>query len=414
MTDLFWPGDERAGALFSPGRLLDAMVRVEAVWLDTLVSAGLFPQQAADSLDDLVSEADVEAVAAGAEAGGNPVIALLALLRERVTGRNPVTAQWLHRGLTSQDVLDTALMLCAQETTVQLRRELDLEIQALITLADAHRSTVMTGRTLTQPATATTFGLKAATWLDGLLDARDQLGPAGAGLSGQSGGAAGTLAAVTQLAAARGLTDPARTALDLATSATQSVGLASRTPWHTSRASVTRWADALVSCTDAWGRVANDVLLLGRPEIGELAEAAVTGRGGSSAMPHKANPVLSVLIRRAALSAPGVAAQLHVAAAASIDERSDGGWHAEWSALATLARHALTAGSQATELLTGLRIDPERMRANAESSATDLLAESRAVADWTDGASGRLTDHLGAVGPLIDTTLARARAREHP
>ena len=123
--------------------------------------------------------------------------------------------------------------------------------------------------------------------------------------------------------------------------------------WHTSRAPLTRYADALVRATDAMGHIANDVLLLARPEIAELAEPAVAGRGGSSTMPQKANPVLSVLVRRAALAAPAQAAQLHLAAASTVDERPDGSWHTEWTALATLSRHTLTAASQTAELLDG-------------------------------------------------------------
>ena len=127
----------------------------------------------------------------------------------------------------------------------------------------------------------------------------------------------------------------------MATEAAAALQLDDAVPWHTNRSAVTRLADALVATTDACGRIANDVLVLARPEIGELAEPP--GRGGSSTMPHKANPVLSVLVRRAALAAPALAAQLHLAAAESVDERADGGWHVEWSALATLARRTVVA-----------------------------------------------------------------------
>ncbi|MGD9959435.1 lyase family protein [Nocardioides sp.] len=415
MTDLFWPGDERAGDHFSPLSLLEAVVRVESAWLETMVAARLFPLGAAADLEGLVSQSDVDLIASNAEAAGNPVIAFLDILRQRVP---PATALWLHRGLTSQDVLDTALMICARSSAHQLEDELARQIATLGTLADTHRATVMTGRTLTRPATPITFGLKAANWLHGVLDARDRLIAARAALAGQFGGAAGTLGAVTQLAGLRGHPEPAAVALGVATEMAQRLDLATRVAWHTNRAPVTGWADALVTCSDAWGHIANDVLLLGRPEIGELAEAAVAGRGGSSAMPHKANPVLSVLIRRAALAAPAVAAQLHLSAASVVDERPDGGWHVEWSALASLTRHTLTAGSQVTELVAGLRVDADRMATNARSVTGDLLAESRSVAQWDDHTdqvvTDRLADHLGATDLLIDAALARTDPPEHP
>ena len=415
MTDLFWPGDERAGDLFSPVGFLEAMVRVEAVWLETMVAAGLFPGDAVDDLTDLVSGADVVFVASGAEADGNPVIPLLAGLRERLSARNPTAGQWLHRGLTSQDVLDSALMLCARDSSARLERELTTQITALSSLADFHRRSVQTGRTLTQPATPITFGLKAANWLHGILDARDRLLAAGSGLAGQFGGAAGTLGAVTQLAAARGKRQPGEVALAVTADACERLGLAARPAWHTTRGPMTQWADALVACSDAWGHVANDVLLLGRPEIGELAEPVVVGRGGSSAMPHKSNPVLSVLIRRAALAAPGAAAQLHLSAASMLDERPDGGWHLEWATLATLARRTVTAGSQTTELLAGLQVDTTRMATNAQVAAAGLLAESRSVDGWTQATSSDLlADNLGASDLLIDAALARTHRPEQP
>ena len=145
--------------------------------------------------------------------------------------------------------------------------------------------------------------------------------------------------------------------------------------------------DALVAVTDAWGRIATDVATLGRPEIGELAEPDVAGRGGSSTMPQKQNPVLSVLVRRAALTAPGLGATLHTAAALAVDERPDGSWHAEWATLRTLARQTVVAGSQTTELVSGLRVDTRRMAETVATARDVLMAERRSVAG--DDADGR-------------------------
>ncbi|RNM17021.1 lyase family protein [Nocardioides pocheonensis] len=402
MADLFWPGDERAGELFGQGAFLAAMVRVESAWLGALVTAGIAPTRARADLDTVVGPADLAGISAAAESGGNPVIALVDLLRTR--GGDAEAASWIHRGLTSQDVVDTALMLCARDAVGSVLAECDQQAERLAHLADLHRGTVMAGRTLTQHAVPITFGLKVARWLEGLLDAREQL--AGVRLPAQLGGAVGTLAATVELARLGDVAEPAKAARSVTSEAAAALGLDDALPWHTNRSPVTRLADALVATTDAYGRIANDVLVLARPEIGEVAEAA--GRGGSSTMPHKANPILSVLVRRAALAAPALAAQLHLAAAESVDERADGGWHVEWSALSTLARRAVVAASQTTELLEGLRVDRDRMAANAQAAASSLLAEQASIAaQAADGPAERLADYLGASEQLVDAVLAR-------
>ena len=397
MTDLFWPGDERAGDLLSDAALLAAMVEVEAAWLDALVAAGIAPAEAKADLPGLVGAADVQGIAAAAEAGGNPVIPLVALLRERL-GADTEAARWLHRGLTSQDVVDTALVLGIRAAARAVRGDLDRQIESLVALVSQHRDTPMVARTLTQHAVPTTFGLKVAQWLAGVLDAADAV--TGLRFPAQVGGAAGTMAAATELAGAEA-------ARRLATATAERLGLADAPPWHTTRTTITRAGDAAVTATDAWGRIANDVLTLGRPEIGELSEG--TG-GGSSTMPHKANPVLSTLVRRAALTTPQLAATLHLAAAGSVDERADGAWHAEWATLRTLLRRTCAAGSQTTDLLAGLRVHPDRMRATLDAARDDVLAEQRSMAALTGADAHPDPDYLGAAGPLVDAVLDRARA----
>ncbi|WP_269089170.1 lyase family protein, partial [Mycobacterium avium] len=168
-------------------------------------------------------------------------------------------------------------------------------------------------------------------------------------------------------------------------------------------------ADALVGCTDSWGRIAADVVTLARPEIGELGEPAAATRGGSSSMPHKRNPVLSILIRRAAIAGPPLAATLHTAAALAGDERPDGAWHAEWDTLRTLGRRTAVAASQCTELLAGLSVHAARMAENL--AAADVLGEQRAIAELAGGAPS--PTYFGAVDRVIDETLRRA-ARVRP
>lgn len=409
---LLWPGEERAGDLFSETAYLAAMVRVEEAWLAALASSGIAPEEARTPLAGLASADDVPALAEGAEAGGNPVIGLVKLLRGRLDGE---AARWLHKGLTSQDVVDTALVLCLADVLDRVEDELAVQAASLVGLARDHRATVMSGRTLTQHAVPITFGLKAATWLSGLGDAAEALRRTRTSLPAQIGGATGTLAAVVGLARLRGLGDPVAAAQEAAATAATTLGLTARTPWHTNRAPLTAAADALVTAADTWGRIATDVTLLTRPEIGELAEPAGEGRGGSSTMPHKSNPVLSVLIRRHALAAPPLAATLHTAAATYVDERPDGAWHVEWETVATLARRSVVAASQTTELLAGLRVDAARMRATAEAAGADLLAEQRSLTGFVGGeilagteAAAGLDDYLGATDALIDTTVARA------
>jgi 3-carboxy-cis,cis-muconate cycloisomerase len=420
MSDILWPGDERAGDLMSDSAILNAMVRVEAAWLRALVDLKIAGPDATCDLTALVTDDDMTGIADRSEAGGNPVIPLLELLRTRLTKHSPAAARWLHRGLTSQDVMDTALVLCAGVAVDRLRDEIHTQVGSLTGLADQHRRAVMAGRTLTQHAVPISFGLKAAMWLQGVLDAADLL-PARAGLPSQFAGAAGTLAAATELAALSGHDDPPRLALDLAVHASRTLGLTPHPPWHTSRRTFTGLGDLFVACTDAWGRIANDVLTLSRPEIAELAEPAADGRGSSSAMPKKVNPVLSVLVRRAALTAPMMSAQLHLAAAESRDERPDGAWHTEWSTLRTLTRRAVVAAAQMSEIVSGLVVDTERMRAAALTASSDLLVERRAMSALFDdpGAgqpdlredahSGDPAAYLGANDLIIDAVLGRAR-----
>jgi len=400
MTNLLWPGDQRAGEHMTDRALLLAMVAVESAWLGALAAAGLAPAECAGAdLSNLLGEGDGESIAVGAEGAGSPVIGLVGLLRDRA---EPAVAPWIHRGLTSQDVLDTALMLGVRGVADQLVAQLKQQISALSALAAAHRSTPMVARTLTQHAAPTTFGAKAAGWLNGVIDALERLRELVTPI--QLGGAAGTRAATAELATLlTGAGDPAEVSDHLARTTATILELHVRLPWHTTRTPITAAADAYVGCTDAWGRIASDVVTLVRPEIGELSEPAGEGRGGSSSMPHKRNPVLSILIRRAAVSAPQLAATLHTAAALANDERPDGPWHAEWDTLRTLARRTVVASSQSGELLAGLEVHAARMAENLR--VTDVYSEQRAIAQLVGKASS--ATYLGAGDRMIDESLNR-------
>jgi 3-carboxy-cis,cis-muconate cycloisomerase len=393
--DLLWPGDHRAARHLSAVALLDAMVRVEVAWLDALVATGVAPREASRQVADLVEGAGrpgVAEVAAGAEAGGNPVIPLVAAMRGRL---GEPAATWLHRGLTSQDVLDTALVSLARDALADISSDLRRLAGACARLAEQHRDTVMAGRTLTQHAAPTTFGLVVAQWLTATLDALEDVDalvfPA------QLGGAVGTRASLVELAGPERARDVvARTAADL--------GLAASPPWHSVRTTVTRLGDATVRASDACGHVAADVLVLGRTEVAEVREGSP---GGSSTMPGKANPVLAALVRRAALTTPGLSAQLHLAAADSHDQRTAGAWHTEGAVLRDLLRRVLVAVDQTAELVEGLEVDAARMQSRAAEADDVLRAEQRSMA----GVAGRdpAGTYLGEADALVDLALARAR-----
>lgn len=405
MTNILWPGDHLAGEICSDAALLDAMMQVEAAWSTALVEAGVAPAEALvdiAELRDLVTADDLELVAVDAEGGGNPVIPVVTMLRSRL-GEGP-TARWLHRGLTSQDVVDSALMVCVAASFAAIGAEFDLQAKALGRLADRRRHTPMVARTLTQHAVPMTFGLKAASWLRGILDARDHV--ATLSFPVQLGGAAGTAAALVEL----GGGDPGdawRVVPRTSTVVARALGLQPSAPWHSVRTAVVRAGDAAVGCTDAWGHIANDVLTLSRPEIGELGEGV---GGGSSTMPHKSNPVLSALIRRTAISSPPLAATLHLAAADAVDERTAGGWHAEWDTTRTLARRTLVAARQSTRLLHELRVNVDRMAANLAAAGDAVSTEQSTMA----GLVGRVPSggYQGAADYFLETQLDRLRATE--
>ena len=368
-------------ALTGDRAILAAILRVEAAWTAVLEGASLAPAGSAAVVAAAaeVGRYDVADIAVRAQCGANPVIPLLADLRGQVEALDTAgigAAKAVHASLTSQDVLDTALMLLSRDAVRGLLTELKATTAALAALAEQHADTLCVGRSLTQHSLPFSFGLKAAQWFHGLAAAARRL--EALDFPVQTGGAAGTLAAGTVLTAAAGLSaGRPLSPFDLSDRLAAELGLAAvPAPWHTNRLAVTSLGDALAAVTDAAGKIASDVLFLGRPEVAELAEPRAAGRGGSSAMPQKQNPVLSVLVRSAALQAPGQAAQLHVAAANFNDERPDGAWHSEWPALRQLLRLGRGAAVQLRELAEGLQVFPAAMRRNLELSGPLLLSEA--------------------------------------
>ncbi|WP_442874634.1 lyase family protein [Amycolatopsis sp. NBC_00345] len=311
---------------------------------------------------------DVTALAREARATANPVVGLVKVLAAAVGRVDAAAADHVHRGSTSQDIVDTAMMLVAQRTLRLLADDLDATAHALGELARVHRDTTMPGRTLTAHAVPTTFGLKAATWRQGVLDAASRVRRVlDGGLPVSLGGAAGTLAAYAEYG--DGTDDYAER---LVNAFVEETGLAAPTlPWHANRTPVADVASVLAMAAVALGKFAVDVLALTRTELGEVTEPA---GGGSSAMPHKRNPVLSALIRSAALQVPVLAAGVTQAGLAE-DERSAGVWQAEWQLLRECLRLTGGAAHTAVELARGLVVHPNRMAANLEITHGLIVSE---------------------------------------
>ncbi|MFE1941379.1 3-carboxy-cis,cis-muconate cycloisomerase [Streptomyces massasporeus] len=381
-TGLLAPGwsDSAAASATSDDAFLRALLDAEAALTRAQAAAGLAPAAAATAVTEAAGAGafDVRSLAERARTGGNPVIPLVADLTKAVGDAH---GPYVHRGATSQDIMDTAMMLVAARTLDPVLADLGRTEQALSRLAAEHRDTAMPGRTLTQHAVPTTFGLKAAGWRSLVLDARDRVRAVRESLPAQLGGAAGTLAAF----GAYGASDPA----GLPEIYARELGLrAPELPWHTLRTPIGDLAGCLAFAAGALGKLAVDVLTLSRTEIAEVAEGS---GGGSSAMPHKSNPVRSTLIASAARRAPQLAATLYGSMAAE-DERPAGAWHAEWEPLRDLLRLVGGAARDAADLAEGLRVRPEAMRAHLDLTHGLIVSE-------------RLSAELAPV-------LGRARAKE--
>ncbi|MEV0524144.1 lyase family protein [Streptomyces sp. NPDC050439] len=466
-TDVGLLAPGRAGspaeAATDDSAFLQAMLDAEAALTRAQAEAGLAPADAAAAVGAAAraDRFDVRDIALRARSGGNPVIPLVADLTAAVPAE---AAPYVHRGATSQDIMDTAMMLVARRTLDLILADLTRTEAALARLAAEHRDTVLPGRTLTQHAVPTTFGLKAAGWRSLTLDARDRVRSLRDTLPAQLGGAAGTLAAfgayaesggaaragsavasagassetpsgagsagVSAGASSGGASPDHSSAVPAETSPPNSpsadthlatpVGASSTDacpphtapanvspddsppaessladklvagyarelrlaepvlPWHTLRTPVADLAGVLAFVAGALGKAAVDVLTLSRTELAEVSEGA---GGGSSAMPHKANPVRSTLVAAAARRAPALAATLHASMAAE-DERPAGAWHAEWETLRDLLRTVGGASHHAAELAENLRVHPEAMREHL-GLTHGLIVSERLTAELT-------------------------------
>jgi len=379
-----WAGTP-AAAEVTDEAWLQAMLDAEVALARAQYAVGLTPAAAVRAIASVAraDRLDLVALAHAARAAANPVVALVTAFTEVVAAKDPAAAEYVHRGSTSQDILDSAAMLVARRVLGLIAADLERTGAALAALADTHRRTVLAGRTLAQHAVPTTFGLKAAGWLQLVGDALVRVRAVAAALPAQLGGAAGTLAAYREYALLdRGEGgDPAggEGGVELLRPFAEALGLAEPVlPWHTVRTPVAEVGAVLQLVTGALGKFALDVQTLSRTEIAEVSEPAAAGRGASSAMPQKRNPALATLIVSAARQVPAHALVLAQCLLAE-DERPAGAWHAEWQPLREALRLAGGAAHTAVELAEGLVVHPQRMLANLELTGGALVTERLTV-----------------------------------
>jgi 3-carboxy-cis,cis-muconate cycloisomerase len=341
---------------------LEALLAVEVALARAQARVGLIAEAHADAIEQACrsSAFDLEVIGREAAAAGNPVIPLVRLIREAVGG---AAADEVHRGATSQDILDSAAMLVARRSVDHILGDLGRAAEAAAHLAATQRGTIMVARTLLQQALPTTFGLKAAGWMigldeaaDGLLHVRDRR------LAVQLGGAAGTMAALGPDGPA--LVAAFATELDLVEPAL---------PWHTQRNRVGELASALGIAAGALAKPARDMVLLAQTEVGEVHEG-VAGRGGSSTLPNKRNPVAAISALAAAHQAPGLVATL-LGTMTQEHERAAGAWHAEWTPLRSLLVATGSAAAWLADATEHLVVDEGAMQANLDRAGGGLLAE---------------------------------------
>lgn len=371
---------------------LQVMLDAEAALAAAEARTGLIPAEAAETIARLCDASlfDPAEIGHAGRLAGNPVPALVRALTEEVSKVSEDAARHVHKGATSQDITDTAAMLVSRRSLDLILAEVDGIAAACARLAEEHRGTLMAGRTLLQQALPTTFGLKAAGWLVSALEARLRLREVRAsGLAAQLGGAAGTLASfgdhglivVREFALELGLPEPPL-------------------PWHTDRTRISAIGGSLSLLAGVLAKISQDIILLAQTEVGEVAEPAGEGRGVSSTLPHKRNPVLSVTAAANARRVQDLARTLQ-AAMAQEHERAAGAWHAEWEALSEALALVGGAASNVREVTEGIEVHPEKMQENLGATRGMLLAEN--VTTVAAEKLGRLKAH-----DLVEAACRRA------
>jgi len=358
---------EPVAKLFRDDNYLQTMLDFESELAYAEASSGVIPSSAANAIAAKcrVELFDKQKLAEAAALAGNLAIPLVQQLKALVAAENKDAAGFVHWGATSQDAIDTALVLQLREALPLISTDLENLCARLAKMADQHRLTPIVARTWMQHAVPTTLGIKFAGWLDALGRHRERFREThNRCLALQFGGAAGTLAALGSQGGvvAQHLSEQLKIPLP-------------QMPWHTHRDRLSEIATTLGLLTGSLGKIARDIVLHMQTEIDELREPAEEGRGGSSTMPHKRNPVACAMILAAAIRVPGLVATM-LSAMVQEDERGLGGWHAEWETLPEIV--CLTAGAMhhLANVVPRLEIDVQRMRENLELTRGLIFAEA--------------------------------------
>ncbi len=359
------------GAVFTDRAHLQGMLDFEAALARAEAKTGVIPAEAVAAIAAQCDAAlyDLDALAEAAARAGNTAIPLVKALTAKVAARDKAAAGVVHWGATSQDAMDTGLVLQLRAALVLIEADLATLSANLAALAQKHRQTPMVGRTWLQHALPITFGLKAAGWLDAVERHRARIGELKPRLLVlQFGGAAGTLAALGD----KGLVVAEALAADLKLTLPA-------TPWHGARDRVVEFGTALALLTGTLGKMARDIALLMQTDVGEAFEPAGEGKGGSSTMPHKRNPVGAAAVLAAATRVPHLAGSL-LTGMIQEHERGLGGWHAEWQVLPELVQLSAGALAQMVDIAGGLDVQPGQMRANLDATNGLIMAEAVAMA----------------------------------
>jgi 3-carboxy-cis,cis-muconate cycloisomerase len=358
-------------ATFSDARRIQGMLNFEAALARAEARVGMIPPEAAEAIAARcqVERFDLSEIARATAKAGNPAIPLIAVLTEQVASENAEAARYVHWGATSQDAMDTGLMLQLRDALDTLDGDLARLARACATLAEATAGTPMAGRTWLQQASPTTFGLKVAGWLSAINRHRQRLRRLRPRvLVVQLGGSVGTLAGFGALG------------IEVAAALADDMGLAlPDIPWHAERDRVAEVATTLGLLAGTLGKMARDTSLLAQTEVGEAFEPDEPGKGRSSTLPQKRNPVGASVALAAATRVPGLVATM-LAAMPQEHERGLGGWQAEWETLPEVA--CLTAGAlaQMTQVVESMELDSDRMRANLDLTHGVICAEAVALA----------------------------------
>jgi len=353
--------------IFSDAQRLQRMLDFEAALAGALVMAAIAPASVLPAIKSQCKTDRFEfaAIAREAALAGNIAIPLVKALSSLVAREDTKAATFVHWGATSQDAIDTGLVLQLRDALELIEEGLANLHGALSRLAETHETTIMAGRTWLQQGPPVTFGLKVAGWLGAIERHQTRIERAREqAMVLQFGGAVGTLAALD----GRGLEVAAALAHELKIALPE-------LPWHAHRDRLGEVATTLGLLVGTLGKIARDVSLMAQTEIDEVQEPAAPGRGGSSTMPHKRNPVGSAVALAAAIRVPGLVSTM-LTAMVQEHERGLGGWHAEWETLPEICM--LTAGAlgQMTQTIEGLEVHPEKMRENLDVTHGLVLSEA--------------------------------------